>query len=94
MEEQGKAKKDGGTGFPGCAQKDEVSASRRNLPHWQLCDSTYFIKFRLRSGIINDFKRIIVLDSIKHFHKIRYWVTATVVIPDHVHFILKPLVSM
>jgi REP element-mobilizing transposase RayT len=54
--------------------------------------STYFITFRLKSGIISDDERKIVLDTIKHFHKIRYWVTATVVMPDHIHLMLKPVV--
>jgi len=34
-----------------------------------------------------------VLDTIKHFHKIRYWVTVAVVMPDHVHLLLKPFPS-
>ena len=44
--------KEGSTGFPACAQEDELSISRRNLPHWQLPGSTYFVTFRLKSGII------------------------------------------
>jgi REP element-mobilizing transposase RayT len=91
MEE--KTKNPGGTGFPACAQKDEVSISCRNLPHWQLPGSSYFVTFRLKSGIITDDERRIVLDAIKHFHKIRYWVTATVIMPEHIHLMLKPVVS-
>jgi REP element-mobilizing transposase RayT len=93
MIEEETSEKTGGTGFPACAQRDELSINRRNLPHWQLPGSTYFITFRLKSGIISDDERKIVLDTIKHFHKIRYWVTATVVMPDHIHLILKPVVS-
>jgi putative transposase len=93
MKEKEKTDKPGGTGFPACAQKDELCINRRNLPHWQLPGSTYFITFRLKSGIISDDERIIVLDAIKHFHKMRYWVTATVVMPDHIHLMLKPVVS-
>jgi putative transposase len=93
MKEGERDKRSGGTGFPACAQKDELSISHRNLPHWQLPGNTYFITFRLKSGIITENERRIVLDAIKHFHKIRYWVTATVVMPDHIHLILKPVVS-
>jgi putative transposase len=93
MKEKEKTEKPGGTGFPACAQKDKLSINRRNLPHWQLPGSTYFITFRLKSGIISDGERKIVIDAIKHFHKIRYWVTVTVVMPDHVHLMLKPVVS-
>ena len=92
MKEKEKTEKTGGTGFPACAQKDELSISRRTLPHWQLSGSTYFITFRLKSGFISKDERRIVLDAIKHFHQIRYWVTAAVVMPDHVHLLLKPVV--
>jgi REP element-mobilizing transposase RayT len=88
MEE--KSDKTGGTGFPACAQTDEVTITRRYLPHWRLPGSTYFVTFRIKSGIISEDERKIVLDAIKHFHKIRYWVTAAVVMPDHVHLIIKP----
>jgi putative transposase len=83
----------GGTGFPACAQKDELCISRRNLPHWELTGSTYFITFRVKSGIIAEDERRIVLDAIKYFHNIRYWIIAAVVMPDHIHIMLKPVES-
>ena len=89
MQEKEKTEKPGGTGFPACAQKDELCINRRNLPHWQLPGSTYFITFRLKSGIISNDERKIVLYAIKRFHNVRYWVTAAVVMPDHIHLILK-----
>ena len=85
--------KSGGTGFPACAEKDELSIRYRYLPHWEFPGSTYFITFRLKAGIISEDERIIVLDAIKHFHTIRYWITCAVVMPDHVHILLKPVVS-
>jgi putative transposase len=92
MIDEEKSGKVGGTGFPACAQNDELRINRRNLPHWQLTGSTYFVTFRLKSGIITDDERKIVLSAIKYFHKIKYWVIAAVVMPDHVHLILKPIV--
>jgi len=92
MKEEEETNKAGSTGFPACAQKDELSINRRNLPHWQLPGSTYFITFRLKSGIITEDERRIVLDAMKHFHQIRYWVTTALVMPDHAHVILKPVV--
>ena len=89
---QEKDQANGGTGFPACAQENELSISRRNLPHWQLPGSTYFVTFRLKSGIMSDDEKTIVLNAIKHFHKIRYWVTTTIVMPDHVHILFKPMV--
>ena len=38
-------------------------------------------------------ERKIVLDAIKYFHKIKYLVTVSVVMPDHVHIMLKPVVT-
>jgi REP element-mobilizing transposase RayT len=93
MMERERDKKPGGTGFPACAQTNDLSINRRNLPHWRLTGSTYFITFRMKSGTISDCERSIVLDAIKYFHKTRYWVTAAVVMPDHIHLILKPVVS-
>jgi REP element-mobilizing transposase RayT len=90
MEE--KTKNPGGTGFPACARNDDLFITRRNLPHWRLPGSIYFATFRLQSGIISEDERMIVLDAIKHFHRIRYWVTAAVVMPDHVHLMFKPTV--
>jgi REP element-mobilizing transposase RayT len=93
MNEKEKTEKAGSAGFPGCAGLDELCISRRRLPHWQLSGSTYFITFRLKSGNINDNEKGIVLGAIKHFHNIRYLVTATVVMPDHVHIISKHVLS-
>jgi len=84
-----KVKKSGGTGFPACVPEDEVSINYRNLPHWRVLGSTYFITFRIKKGILNDYERRIVLDSVKHCHNKRYWVTATVIMPDHVHLLLQ-----
>jgi REP element-mobilizing transposase RayT len=93
MKEEGKTKKAGSTGFPACAPIDDLSISRRKMPHWQLHGSTYFVTFRFKSGILSVDERRIVLDAIRHFHKIRYWVTTAIVMPDHVHLMLKPVVS-
>jgi putative transposase len=85
-----KSNKAGSTGFPACAAKDELSVRRRNLPHWQLPGGTYFVSFRLKSGSMLEDERKMVLGAIKFFHNIKYWVTAAVVMPDHVHLMLKP----
>ncbi|MBI4643592.1 MAG: transposase [Deltaproteobacteria bacterium] len=88
------AQKEGGsTGFPACAEKEELLITRRKLPHWQFPGSTYFVTFGLKSGILSKDERKIVLDTIKHFHKSRYLVTTAVIMPNHVHLMLKPVVS-
>jgi REP element-mobilizing transposase RayT len=88
-----KEEESGGTGIPACAQKDELSIKRRNLPHWQFPGSTYFITFRLKSGVINEDERRIVLNAIKYFHQVRYLVMTAVVMPNHVHIMLKPVAA-
>jgi len=64
MEEQEKSQKSGGAGFPACAKGNELSIKRRDLPHWQLPGSTYFVTFRLKSGAISEKERKIVLEAI------------------------------
>ncbi len=91
-------RKSGSTGFLACTQaacteEEELLITRRNLPHWQFPGSTYFVTFSLKSGILSEGERKIVLDAIKHFHTIRYWITCAVVMPNHVHILLKPVVS-
>jgi REP element-mobilizing transposase RayT len=83
--------KTGGTGFPACASEKELIIRRRNLPHWQMPGSTYFVTFRLRSGSLSLHEKRIVLEAIIHFHQVRYWLTAAVVMPDHVHLLLTPI---
>jgi putative transposase len=92
MKKQKEDNNTGSTGFPACAQKDELYINQRNLPHWQFPGSTYFITFRLKSAIMIDDEKRIVLGAIKHFHQIKYWILVAVVMPDHVHLILKPIV--
>jgi putative transposase len=92
MTEKGNTEKPGGAGFLSCAGKEELCISRRRLPHWQLATSTYFVTFRLKSGVIFEDERKIILNAIKYFHNVRYWVTVAVVMPDHIHLILKPFV--
>jgi REP element-mobilizing transposase RayT len=90
MKQRGE-KTSSGTGFPACAGKGDLVIQRRNLPHWQLLGSTYFVTFRLKTGHLSENERQIVLDAVKHFHNIRYWLTAAVVMPDHVHLMLQPI---
>ena len=79
----------GSTGFLACAKQGELFITRRNLPHWQLAGSTYFVTFRLKTGELSNHERQIVLNAIRHFHGVRYWITVAVIMPDHVHIVLK-----
>ncbi len=68
-----------------------IRITRRRLPHWQLEGSTYFITFRLMKGTLTPAERLVVRDHISAGHRRFYSLVAVVVMPDHVHLILRPL---
>jgi valyl-tRNA synthetase len=83
-----------GTGVspvPGAIVKDELVRHRRNLPHWQIGGSTYFVTFRLQKGELSHNERRIVADAALHWHGKRIRLHLATVMPDHVHLILQPL---
>src|SRR5207302_7859967 len=58
------------TGIPACGPASGPDASqlqitKRNLPHWRLDGSTYFITFRLVRGSLGSSERRIILDHVK-----------------------------
>ena len=72
-------------------KSDEVTIAKRNLPHWQIGGSVYFITFRSARGILptialNEVKKHILFD-----HNKRYRLYFAVIMPDHVHILLQPL---
>jgi putative transposase len=64
---------------------------RRNLPHWTLEGSTYFVTFRVAKGHLAENERRIVLDHIISGDGRFYIIGAAVVMPDHVHVLIRPL---
>lgn len=80
-------------------QGERLPAARRstrpthtsNLPHWFLPGKTYHVTFRLQSGTLTDLERRIVYDACLHWHGTRVWMHACVVMPDHVHMLLRPM---
>jgi len=67
---------------------------RRNLPHLQKDFTPHFITFvsRIR-WILPTVARGIVLTCCLHDHRRRYELYVCVVMPDHVHMILTPLID-
>jgi REP element-mobilizing transposase RayT len=64
---------------------------RRNLPHLLRRDKTYFITFRtLGRRVLAPVERDLVLKSCVHDHPMLCWIHCALVMPDHVHLILKP----
>jgi len=66
---------------------------RRDLPHWELEGSTYFITFCVDRIVGKPFQNPklaqFAASTICH-RKDKYNLYAYVVMPDHIHFILKP----
>ncbi len=69
----------------------DLTVTRRNLPHWQVGGSTYFITFRTRRGIeLSPEERGVVVESCLHGHPDTWRLHAAIVMPDHVHLMLTP----
>ncbi len=67
---------------------------RRNLPHLQRDFKPHFITFVTKfRWILPDLARDIVLSSCCHDHRRQYELYVAVVMPDHVHMILTPLID-
>jgi putative transposase len=70
----------------------EFTTSRRNLPHWQSPGETYFLTWRVTAGRqLEPEDRTIALNAIRHWDGVRWFVCTAVVMPDHVHALVRPL---
>jgi REP element-mobilizing transposase RayT len=70
----------------------ELIIKQRDLPHWELPGSVYFVTFKTWEKLeLTPAARQIVLDSCKFFHNQRYRIFVLVVMPDHVHLLIEPL---
>jgi REP element-mobilizing transposase RayT len=68
----------------------QLQIRQRNLPHWTLDGSTYFVTFRLAISPFDEAERRIVLSHICTGADKYYLLIAAVVMPDHVHILLHP----
>jgi len=80
-----------------------LQRTRRNLPHWQVGGSTYFITFHLKGSraarpggtsfqpVLAPKERQVVRECILHWHGVKWHVHALTVMPDHVHVLAMPL---
>ena len=78
----------GGTGFQPVSSN--LQTNERNLPHWQLGGSTYFVTFRTKNASLSDHERQTVLDACFYWHGDRCTTHLAVVMPDHVHLLVTP----
>ena len=75
---------------PDFATYSQIHKSKRRLPHWTIDGGVYFVTFRLASGELRLEERSLVLDHIRQGHDSFYRLIGVVVMPDHVHLVLKP----
>jgi putative transposase len=84
-----KINKNSGTGFQPVTS---FQSHRRNLPHWQLPGSIYFITWRIKGDqTLSPEERTITLESLLHWDAVKWTVHAAVVMPNHVHVLVQPL---
>lgn len=68
------------------------SSYRRLLPHWRSTGASYFVTWSLRhrNHPLEPEERSIIFDSLLHFNRQRYTLSAAVVMNDHVHVVVEP----
>ncbi|HEX8875992.1 MAG TPA: non-canonical purine NTP pyrophosphatase [Phycisphaerales bacterium] len=62
-----------------------------SLPHWEQAGATYSLTFCTLDSDLSPQERQIVLDACMHWHATRAHVEVVVVMPDHVHLVVRPL---
>ncbi len=69
-----------------------LRTTRRNLPHWEMGGSVYYITFRVVKGQqLAPEERTIVAATCRHWHGSRMHLHLAVIMPDHVHMLMQPL---
>jgi len=66
---------------------------KHHLPHWQFGGSMSFITFRSARGALPETALQHVIDCVNHMHNVKYELWFAVVMPDHVHLLIKPLLK-
>jgi putative transposase len=72
------------------SKEPTIRRTRRHLPHWDLSGSTYFVTFRLAREVLSPEERRLVLDHVRSGAGTYYRLAAVVVMPDHVHLVIRP----
>ena len=76
---------------PGEPSPTDLMGSIRNLPHLELPGATYFVTWKSKDGrILDDQERAETLRSLLHWDEQRCQVYAACIMPDHVHWIVRP----
>ncbi|WP_293082585.1 transposase [Moorena sp. SIO4A1] len=71
-----------------------LKISQRTLPHWESAGAIYFVTFNTFKKLeLTPEARQVVLDSCLFFNNQRYKTYAVVIMPDHVHWLIQPLLK-
>lgn len=72
-------------------KEHKLKITQRDLPHWELDGSVYFITFNTWEKLeLTIEARQVVLSACQFFNNQRYQIFALVVMPDHVHMLIQP----
>jgi len=75
-------------------KEPELKITQRMLPHWEYDGSIYFITFNTWQRLqLSSPAQQVVLDVCLFFNTQRYELSALVVMPDHVHMLIQPLLK-
>jgi REP element-mobilizing transposase RayT len=69
---------------------DRLLKRKRTLPHWQLGGCTYFLTFRSARGVLPLKALVITREKILEDRGTRYDMAFGVMMPDHVHLLMRP----
>lgn len=69
---------------------DELKITRRHLPHWTQQRSIYFVTFVAHRTVFTMAEQRIVLEHIKEGDDKFCDLLAAIVMPDHVHLLIRP----
>ena len=72
-------------------ENEKLIIKKRHLPHWTMKDSTYFVTFRTKQKELSIEEQKLVLKHIIDGNEKFYELISVVVMPDHVHILLKQI---
>lgn len=70
--------------------EQELRIHSRNLPHWVVDGSVYFVTYRAAGREFQPEERQMLIEHLRSGESIYYNLLAAVVMPDHVHLLIQP----
>lgn len=73
--------------------RSALTTKKRNLPHWQLGGSAYFLTLHLHASVgsnLNIGERAKVKQALLYWHRVKWHVHVLTVMPVHAHVLASP----